>query len=331
VTTTTHLKDEDEARIHQDKWRFQFLNKHHESVECKAWLEQVKYFMNLYTGRTDFKEEGKHAAKQTSDREYYDTLEECRVTNKALGDKELAAEIEDYKSQQHASLMLQADQEVAGEEREHIHQAAVRLGLINPLETDTLTPMPKWSRREPRLHTASLALTVARSRSASVSSMRKRGRSASLDMPHQSYFIAPTEPSPCPQAGEDDTPMNSLSELLTGSQIAQVKQELAKDTSLHGLHSLIHNPSNRMNEDSPPPQSWPSTAHSCHTTPAPDFTILLLHFSPVADLPPFTARLGNNNENDGPAPSDHTPTAELDPQMAAAHHITNCIHREIDW
>jgi hypothetical protein len=128
--------------------------------------------------------------------------------------------------------MLQADQEVAGEERELVCQAAVRLGLINPCKPDTLTPVPKQSRKEPCSCTASLALSDARSRLVSVSSVQKRGRSASLNTPRQPSFQAHIEPSPCPSAGEDDTPMNSPNESLTGMQIAQVKQELVEDDPL---------------------------------------------------------------------------------------------------
>jgi hypothetical protein len=47
-------------------------------------------------------------------------------------------------------------------------------------------------------------------------------------------------------------------------------------------------------------------------------------------MPPFMAHLGNNDDTDGPAPSDHTPTADPVPNMAMAHHITNCVRHEID-
>jgi hypothetical protein len=175
-----------------------------------------------------------------------------------------------------------------------------------------------------------LALQVARSQSVSMSSTQKRGHSASLDTPRQPTFSAPLEPLPCPQAGEDDTLMNSRSESLTGSQIAQVKQELTKDDSLQGLRSSIHFPPNHMSKDSPPPQGWPSAAHSRHATPAPDFTTLPPHFALATSLPPLTARIGGNNEYDGPAPSDRTPTAESNPQLAAAQHIATCVCHEID-
>jgi hypothetical protein len=296
----------------------------------------LKYWTDLFADRDDVKEEAKRAAKRTGGREYYDTLEDCRVNNKAIADKELITEIAAYKDQRRATLMLRADQEVAGEERELVQQAAVRLGLINPLEPEPLPPMPKRVRNEPRLHTATLALKATRSRSASVSTMRKCRRSASLDTPRQSSFQAHTEPSPCPLAGEEDTPMNSPNESLTGSQIAQVKQELVEDDPLWGLRSSSHCPDNAMTDDSPSPKTqWPSAAHSQHTTPAPDFTCLPPHFTPTPDRPPdtvpFTACIGGNDTDDGPAPSDRTPTAEPDPTMAAAHHITNCVRKEIDF
>jgi hypothetical protein len=79
-------------------------------------VEQIEHFTKIYAGKTDFKEQGKCAAQRTGDREYYDTLEECRVNNRITANKELAAEIADYKSQRHTALMLQADQEVASEE-----------------------------------------------------------------------------------------------------------------------------------------------------------------------------------------------------------------------
>jgi hypothetical protein len=197
-------------------------------------MEQLTYFTNLFADRDDVKAEAKCAAKRTGDREYYDTLNECRANNKVIANAEVATEIEEYKAQRRASLMLQADQEVASEERESVRQAAVRLGLINPLEPDTLAPVPKWSRREPCPRTALVALEEARSRSASVSTVQKRGRSTSLDTPRQSSFSAHSEPLPCPQAGEDDTPMNSPSKSLTGSQIAQVKLKLVEDDPLRG-------------------------------------------------------------------------------------------------
>jgi hypothetical protein len=62
------------------------------------------------------KEKAKRAAKRAGDREYYDTLEDCRVNNKAIADKELLTEIEAYKAEKRAALMLQADREVTGEE-----------------------------------------------------------------------------------------------------------------------------------------------------------------------------------------------------------------------
>jgi hypothetical protein len=177
VDTTTRLKEEarleaeDKARIRQEGWQFEFLSKHITDVEAAARLEQITHFTKVYAGKEDFKEAGKRAAKCTGDREYYNTLKECRKTNKALANKEIAAKIEDYKNQRRASLMLQADQEVASKERECVRQAAVRLGLINPLEPDTLTPVPKWSRKEPHSHTASLALQDTRHRLASVNSV----------------------------------------------------------------------------------------------------------------------------------------------------------------
>jgi hypothetical protein len=223
---------EDEARILQEEWRFKFLDEHRERAHSKAWTEQLQHWTDHFAGQDDVKEEAKHAAKCTGDREYYNTLKDCRANNKAIADKELSTEIAAYKDQRRAALMLCADQEVAGEERELVRQAAVRLGLINPLEPEPLPPVPKQARNEPCLHTAALALKDARSRSASVTTVRKCGRSASLDTPRQSTFQAHIEPSPCPSAGEEDTPMNSPSESLTGSQIAQVKQELVEDDPL---------------------------------------------------------------------------------------------------
>jgi hypothetical protein len=326
------LEASDEARIRQDEWRFEYLAKHMADAEAAARQEQVKHFTAVYAGREDFKEQGKRAAKRTSDREYYDTLEECRKTNKALANKEIAAEIAEYKQQRRASLMLQADQEVSCKERERVRQAAVKLGLIHPLEPDDLAPVPKRSRREPRSRTASLVLSDARSRSASVSTVRKRGRSTSLDTPRQSSFQAQVEPSPCPLAGEEDTPMNSPNKSLTGSQIAQVKQELIEDDPLRGLRSSSHCPDNAMTDDSPSPKTqWPSAAHSRHATPAPDFTNLPPHFTPAPDMLPFEARIrGSDMVDDGPAPSDRTPTRELDPTKAAAHLISNTVRDEID-
>jgi hypothetical protein len=130
--------------------------------------------------------------------------------------------------------------------------------------------------------------------------------------------------------------MNSPNESLTGSQIAQVTLELVEDDPLRGLRSSSHCPDNAMTDDSPsPPKTqWPSAAHSRHATPAPDFTRLPSHFTPAPDLPldttPFEARIGGNDADDGPAPSDRSPTAEPDPNMAVAHHITNCVRKEID-
>jgi hypothetical protein len=123
--------------------------------------------------------------------------------------------------------------------------------------------------------------------------------------------------------------MNLPSESLTGPQIAQVKQELTGDSSLRGLHSSIHYPPNRMDEDKAP-LPWPSAAHSRHATLAPSFAHLLAHFAPTPDLLPFTARLGGTDDNNGLAPSDHTPSAELDPQLVATHHITNRVRHKID-
>jgi hypothetical protein len=284
--------------------------------------------------RDDVKEKAKRAAKRVGDREYYDTLEDCRVNNKLIADKELLTEIEAYKAEKRATLMLQADREVAGEEREIVRQKAVQLGLIHPLEPDTLTPVPKRSRRQPRSRTASLVLEEARSRSASVISVRKRGQSASLDTPRRPTFFAPSEPSPCPPAGEDDTPMNSPNESLTGSQIAQVKRELVEDDPLRGIYSSSHCPANAMSDDTPQdatPIPWPSVAHSRHATPAPDFAILPTHFAPARELPPFTAHLPTGHGvDDVPDPSERTPSAEPDPNNVAAHLITNCVRHEIE-
>jgi hypothetical protein len=327
---------EDEARILQDEWRSEFLDEHRARAHSKAWTEELKHWTDLFAGRDDVKEEAKRAAKRTGDREYYDTLEDCRANNKAIADKELSTEIAAYKDQRRAALMLRADQEVAGEECELVRQAAVRLGLIDPLRQEPSPPVPKRARNEPRSHTAALALKDARSRSASLSTVRKRGRSASLDTPRQSTFQAHTDPSPRPSAGDDDTPMNSPSESLTGPQIALVKQELVKDDPLRGLRSSSHCPDNAMTDDSPSPPKpdWPSAAHSRHATPAPDFARLPSHFTPAPDMPPnatpFTVRIGGNDEDDGPAPSDRTPTAEPDPAMAAAHHITNAVRHEVE-
>jgi hypothetical protein len=340
--TTARLKKEaeaeaeDEARILQEEWRFKFLDELRDKAHAKAWTEQLAYWTNLFAERDDVKEKAKRAAKRAGDREYYDTLEDCRANNKTIADKELSTEIADYKDQRRAALMLRADQEVAGEERELARQAAVRLGLMHPLEQGPSQPVPKRTRNEPRSHTAALALQDARSRSASLSTVRKRGRSASLDTPRQSSFKAHPEPSPCLLAGDDDTPMNSPSESLTGSQIAQVKQELVENDPLRGLRSSSHCPDNAMTDDSPSPPNpdWPSAAHSRHATPAPDFARLPSHFTPAPDLSsnatPFTARIGGNDEDDGPAPSDRTPTAEPDPAMAAAHHITNAVRHEVE-
>jgi hypothetical protein len=121
--------------------------------------------------------------------------------------------------------------------------------------------------------------------------------------------------------------MDSPSESLTGSQIAQVKQELADNSSLWGIHSSIHYPPNRMDEDNAPPP-WPSVVHSRHVTPATSFTNLPSHFPPTADLPQFMARIGGNNEDDGPAPLDHTASAEPDPNNAS-HLITNTVREQI--
>jgi hypothetical protein len=162
---------EDEARILQEEWRFKFLDEHRERAHSKAWMEQLQHWTDHFAGRDDVKEEAKHAAKRTGDREYYNTLEDCRTNNKAIADKELSTEIAAYKDQRRAALMLRADQEVAREERELVRQAAVRLGLINPLEPEPLPPVPKQARNEPRSHTATLALKDARSRSASVTTV----------------------------------------------------------------------------------------------------------------------------------------------------------------
>jgi hypothetical protein len=85
-------------------------------------------------------------------------------------------------------------------------------------------------------------------------------------------------------------------------------------------------------DETPSPLTrWPSVAHSRHATPAPDFTLLPPHFMPATGFPPFTAHIGGNNDDDRPAPSDRTPTAEPDPNMAAAHLINNRVREEIDW
>jgi hypothetical protein len=340
TNTTARLKKEaeaeaeDEARILQEEWRFKFLDELRDKAHAKAWTEQLTYWTNLFADRDDVKEKAMRAAKRVGDREYYDTLEECRVKNKEIADKELITEISAYKAERRASLMLQADREVTSEEREIVRQKAVQLGLIHPLEPDTLAPVPKRSRREPRSRTASLALEEARSRSASVISVRKRGRSASLDTPRRPTFFAPSEPSPCPPAGEDDTPMNSPNESLTGTQIAQVKRELVEDDPLRGIYSSSHCPANAMSDDTPPdaaPIPWPSVAHSRHATPAPDFAVLPTHFAPATELPPFTAHIPTGHGvDDVPDPSDRTPSAEPDPNNAAAHLITNCVRHEIE-
>jgi hypothetical protein len=86
-----------------------------------------------------------------------------------------------------------------------------------------------------------------------------------------------------------------------------------------------------MSDDTPPPAlPWPSVAHSRHATPAPDFTTLPSHFTPAEELPHFMARIGGNDMDDGPAPSDRTPSKEPDPNMAATHLITNCVRNEVD-
>jgi hypothetical protein len=62
--------------------------------------------------------------------------------------------------------------------------------------------------------------------------------------------------------------MNSPTELLTGSQITQVKRELIEDDPLRGLRSSSHCPANAMSDDSSSPSTkqWPSIAHSRHAT-----------------------------------------------------------------
>jgi hypothetical protein len=120
--TTARLKKEaaaeakDEARILQEEWRFKFLDEHRVNAHSKAWTEQLTYWTNLFADRDDVKEAAKRAAKRSGDREYHDTLEECRVNNKAIADKELSAEIEAYKAKRRATLMLQVDREVTSEE-----------------------------------------------------------------------------------------------------------------------------------------------------------------------------------------------------------------------
>jgi hypothetical protein len=128
--------------------------------------------------------------------------------------------------------------------------------------------------------------------------------------------------------------MNSPNESLTGTQIAQVKRELVEDDPLRGIYSSSHCPANAMSDDTPPdaaPIPWPSVAHSRHATPAPDFAVLPTHFTPARELPPFTAHLPTGHGVDDVLdPSDRTPSAEPDPNNAAAHLITNCVRHEIE-
>jgi hypothetical protein len=172
IDTIARLKQEaadeaeDEARILQEEWRIKFSDEHRARAHSKAWTEELKHWTDLFAGRDDVKEEAKRAAKRTGDREYYDTLEDCRANNKAIADKELSTEIAAYKDERRAALMLRADQEVAGEERELVRQAAVRLGLINPLEPEHLPPCHGSAGTPLRTHAGAEALGLQDARTA---------------------------------------------------------------------------------------------------------------------------------------------------------------------
>jgi quinol monooxygenase YgiN len=103
--TTARLKKEaeaeaeDEARILQEEWKNKSLDEHRARAHSKAWTEELKHWTDLFAGRDDVKEEAKRAAKRTGDREYYDTLEDCRANNKAIANNELSTEIAAYKDE----------------------------------------------------------------------------------------------------------------------------------------------------------------------------------------------------------------------------------------
>jgi hypothetical protein len=134
---------------------------------------------------------------------------------------------------------------------------AVHLGLLGDSGSAEPTPS-KQAKVMPVLRTATKARSVARSWTASVSSAHTCACSPAGGLPHKPT-PPPTEPSPCPAAGEDDaTPRGSPGCMdWTTSQPSDPLPaiDFEADTRLSG--ASIHAPDNKMVDDSADPPSPP--------------------------------------------------------------------------
>jgi hypothetical protein len=141
-------------------------------------------------------------------------------------------------------------------EVEFIRTNAVRLGLL--VDSGNTEPNPsKQAKVSMSLKTATKVRTVARSRTASVSSLHSRVHSPAGSLPHKPTPSPAYEPSPCLAAGEDDlTPRSSPVHMdWSESHPSDPLPVIDFGVDTRSSSASIHAPGNKMVDDSSPTPS----------------------------------------------------------------------------
>ena len=190
-------------------------------------------------------------ANKTAEHAYRTALREAKASHAARIDAEIAAEATTLRAERRRELEGGLQNCSIQEEREFVSFHANRLGIRTIGDLALTSPPAKKVRAEPKSKTAKQAAKDAKSRSSSVSSARKRGRSPGVAIA-PSDALPPTEPSSCPPAEEDDpTPRNSPIE--AGVTKAVMNPIPNSGDPLRAVGSSIHNPANRMAVSPPTP------------------------------------------------------------------------------